>query len=190
MPNPGPNQQPRIVTIPSSDRAFAAAVRAVARAATSVTEESVRQGLLAVYPDSVVRRRDISWEQGETLYAYRDRTFLRDGGDRGDGWTDEPGVAWAAFDPATGRILAENAALVELFVGQPTMVGRYAREFVPSGADAISDEQLAAIRAAGRAHSVGLGQRGDGRPIRVEFVAEVVDDRILAWYREVVPDRP
>jgi len=174
---------PVVICVPSADGAFRAAVLAVLEAQPRLAPEELEAGVRLVYPDAVVRRRDLTAEPVEVWYAYRDGAYA---GPRDATWVDEPGTAWARFDPATGEIVADNAAMAALFSpGASTLVGRFAREFIPPGADAISDRQLEAVREADETRSLGRARREDGREIIVEFVARAHDGALEAWYREV-----
>lgn len=174
---------PLVVCIPSSDAAFRAAVAAVLDRREHLSPVELEAAVRLVYPAAIVRRRDLSAERTETWYAYRDGSYRAT---RGGSWADEAGVAWASFDPGTGRILAANDALVALF-SRPgdRLVGRLAREFVPEGAGEISNRQLRAVSQGGETRSIGRGRRSDGSEVLVEWVARVIGDEIHAWYRPI-----
>jgi hypothetical protein len=173
---------PVVVCIPSSDAAFHAAVAAVLDRATADRPDALQRGVRIIYPSALVRRRDLSAEQAEIWYAYRDGSFAPPAA---ESWADQPGVAWARFHRQTGEILAANGEMADLFAGGGDIVGRFAREFIPEGADEISNRQLRAVAEAGETRSAGLGRRSDGSQVLVEFVARPVGDDVEAWYREV-----
>jgi hypothetical protein len=172
-----------ITCVPTTDVAFTGAAKSLLAATPAISAMDLQAGLRLVYPGAVVRRRDISGEAGETWYAYRDGSFVPSAD---QSWADEPGTAWARFDPITAEILAENDALVELFapVGG-SLVGHFAREFIPEGADGISAAQLKAVQEVAESGSVGLARRGNGSLFFVEFVARPFPGGVEAWYREV-----
>jgi hypothetical protein len=175
--------RPLVVCLPSDDGSFRAATTTVLAAHADISPFELEMTLRIVYPRAIVRRRDLSAEPVETWYAYRDGSFAPPSHEN---WADSPGVAWARFDPQTGQILAANDELAALFrPADGRMVGHFAREFIPPGADAISAAQLQAIGGTPETRSVGLARRGDGEAFVVEFVARPIDDAIEAWYRAV-----
>lgn len=178
-----PARRNSVVCLPTSDVAFRAAVEAVLDAASDLSPTDLERGLAAVYPNTKVRRRELSSEMTETWYAYRDGSFAPPA-DRS--WADGPGTAWARFEPLTGEILDTNAEAIALFVPvDGVLVGRFASDFVPQGTEGISEQQLQAIREVTESQSAGLARRGDGTLFLVEFVARSRDHAVEAWYREL-----
>jgi len=172
------------VCIPSDDGHFRASVEAVLDEDPTISTADLEAGVRRVSPDVQVRRRDLGPISIETWYAYRDGSFTPPGS---TSWATEPGVAWAQFDGQTAEVIDANEALISLFrPADGRMVGHFAREFVPAGAEAISARAVEVIRGVPETRSIGLAVRGDQTPILVEFVARpAADGTIEAWYRPV-----
>ncbi len=174
---------PLVVCVPTTDRAFRAAVAAVLDELAEATPAELERGVRVVYPRARIRTRDLTGEPIETWYAYRDGSY---GPVIATAWIDQPGVAWARFDPGTGAIRAANDEMIGLFrPSDGVLVGHFAHEFIPPGAEAISARQLRAVGEAAETASIGLARRGDGESFVVEFVARPVAGGIEAWYRAV-----
>ena len=178
-------QAPIVVTIPSSDASFQAAVEAALQALAGATDRPSPRGLEAavrrVYPQALVRPREITAETLQVWHAYRDGRYTGSGD---FAWASEAGVAWARIDPSTGTIVDGNAALCALFAPGELMIGRNVLEFVPADTGDMSRRQMAAIATAPQTVSVGEARRSDGSTVAVEYVARVADGMIDAWYRE------
>jgi PAS domain S-box-containing protein len=175
-------QAPIVVTIPSSDVSFQAAVEAALQQLEESTPSSLEASVRRVYPRALVAPREISAEPLQIWYSYRDGRFTGSGD---SGWADAPGVAWARVDSTSGTIVDANEALCALFAPGESMVGRNVLEFVPADAAGLSKRQMAAIASAPQTVSVGEARRIDGSTIVVEYVARVTEGLIDAWYREI-----
>ncbi len=113
----------RIVSVPSSDAAFARAVgdRLASDAVATVTD--LESALRPLYPWATVRARELSSERMTTWYVYRDRDFRPAAA---DAWWERPEVATVGVraadavivevDPAVAALLGRD---VEAIVGQP-----------------------------------------------------------------------
>ena len=63
---------PRIVCIPSSDAEMCAVVQCIYRSIRWVTPDRLQSALRDIYPDALVRRRELSGEPLPTWYVFRE----------------------------------------------------------------------------------------------------------------------
>lgn len=173
----------RAISLPSSDRVFAAVVDAALRDEPALTAEQLEQRLREWAPDAMVRSSELSGEAGATWYVYRDGRYQADDD---ASWQGARGTPWARFDAASGVVLAANEEFGDL-VGYATaeLAGRPYGELVYPEAVHLAERAYAQILRGDDVHSVVQLRAADGSPVAVEYVARVVDDGVEGWYRPI-----
>jgi PAS domain-containing protein len=120
---------PRLITIPTSDRAFHEHVRLVRRTASPATPEELERRLRLIFPRAVVRDRNLSGEH-PAWYVYRDGQWRPAA--RGDWWT-QPGVPRVTVS-REGWLTSANATAAGLLAISPDDVrSRHFTDFVVPG---------------------------------------------------------
>lgn len=180
-------QTPVVVCIPSVDRAFQVAVQAALDTIPERSADALEARLRSLYPRAIVRPRALSGDSGTLWYAYRDGAFAPVADPV---WHTEPGVAWMRLS-ATGLIVATNEALARL-LGAPgqDLAGHDVWEFViPENAE-MNRRQLEAILRGETLHSIARARGLDGQDVLVEYVAQLIDGDVHAWYRHAALATP
>ena len=172
---------PVVVCLPSGDAAFRAAVEAALEAADAGTPIALERRLRWLYPEVVVRRRDLSGETQPVWYAYRDGTYVASSEPQ---WHGEPGTAWLRLDPVTAEIVDVNDETLTLFAAtSDQLIGRPLFEFTyPENAEMMA-RQREVVASGQLLHSLGRGRALDGRDLVLEYVCYVVDAFVECWYR-------
>lgn len=172
---------PVVICLPSGDVAFRAAVEASIESGDHATPLSLEEQLRSLYPDVVVRRRELSGETQPVWYAYRDGTYIASAEPE---WHKEPGTAWLRLDPATTEVLAVNDETLALFAATAEqVVGRPLFEFTyPENAEMMA-RQRDVVAGGQILHSLGRGRTLDGQDLVLEYVCYIVDEAVECWYR-------
>ncbi len=182
-PEVAPRRPPTVHTFPLADAMFRAAVEVLVRRAVPRSLAELETELRILYPAASVRPRQVEGERDVVWYAFRDGIYR---GEPETRWITEPGTAWARIDPRTGLITDANAELAVLFArAGERLIGRSVTEFIVAGTDDVSAAQMAEVLRGRPVHSHGLAPGPDGGTVLVEYVAQLTDDEIEAWYRAV-----
>lgn len=169
----------RVVCIPSTDRAFLAAVSEAIARQVPPSPEALEATIARLYPEARVVRRLLAHEPQPVWYAYRDGAY-RPVPDAT--WHLDPAVAWASID-GSGVITAANPALEALVGDGSPLVGRPLSDFMLPENRALQARQFEAVLRGEVLHSIGRGCRPDGSEFVIEYVARLVDGEVHGWYR-------
>ena len=164
--------------MPSSDRGFARAARALVMGSTSPADLETR--LRSLYPRTVVRERALANEP-RVLYIYRDGRYQREGRDP---WWQAGGLATASIDLRTGTIVKASQEWAALLGdGVDAIAGRPYTDFLlPEARDAAS-AVIQVLAETGEITSEALMRRIDGTTMAFQFHATLKEGRIDVVYR-------
>lgn len=169
--------QPRLLTIPTDDLAFAGFVRDIASRAPLARPDDLQARLVRLFPRVVVRARELS---GEPLawYVYRDGRWRAPADPR---WWHRQGVPELRFD-AEGWLKRANPGARGLLGIQADDHHHYS-DFVAPGAGGDSSGLFRIVRDGRPLEATVLLRPIDGRMIACELRAEPDGDGAVAWLR-------
>ncbi len=185
---------PRLLTVPQSDRLFARMAHAALHALGVPTARRLQLHLRALYPRTVVHRRELSAEDGQTWYVYRDgrvRPPVLPAA-----WWREPAVAAGAVDRA-GRIVAADDGVGSLLGADPALlVGREVSALGFPGSDGLGQllrfaweepeaESTAHVVAGGRDLDLEIHTSRGDETLRFELATLPAEDDPGATYAPI-----
>jgi PAS domain-containing protein len=173
----------RIVSVPSTDAAFASAVGDRLASAAVATETDLEDALRPLYPWATVRARELSSERLTTWYVYRDRDFRSTAA---DAWWEAPEVATAGVRAADAVIVAVDPAVAAL-LGRDidAIVGRPITEFVDPDAIPMARAIWSLLLERGLVITAIALARPDGTRVVAEIRAMVRGDLVETRLRPV-----
>jgi len=101
----------RALCFPSYDDGFARVVEAILAQDPSISQLDLQTRLRRLAPSVIVRARELSGEQDETLYVFRDGRWGREAD---PAWWTDPRVAHVTVSSETGAAIATNDAFLRL----------------------------------------------------------------------------
>jgi hypothetical protein len=172
----------RALCFPSYDHGFARVVEAILAQDPEISPLDLQARLRRLAPSATVRTKELSGEQDETLYVFRDGRWGREAD---PAWWTDPRVGHVTVSSETGAALATNDAFLRL-VGarEEWVIGRLYHEFVLPQARVDADVLYQTALETGLVHSVASVIGPGGRAITCEFRGETQGDRIEVWVRE------
>jgi PAS domain-containing protein len=172
----------RLVSLPTSDHAFAEQVAAIFEAEPPASPQAFEARLRLTYPRARVRPRDLVGEGEVAWYVFRESPYTVPGD--ADWWRlpTSPHVA-VTF---TGVAVEANEPLLQLLgTTREQLVGAHYERFVPPDTRGDAARLLAIVLRRGQGASLVTLQRADGTRIEVAWHAEVRGLRLHAWFRPV-----
>jgi PAS domain-containing protein len=173
----------RIVSVPSSDAAFARAVADALVGAGVGSEADLERALRPLFPWTTVRRRELSSERMTTWYVYRDRDF---GPAQVEPWWEAADAATLTLRAADGVVIEADAAVAALVDRDPDgIVGHAYTDLLDPRASSIAQSIWSVLLERGVVTTVVAMVRPDGLQALVEVRATVRGDLVDAHARSV-----
>jgi hypothetical protein len=172
----------RALCFPSYDYGFARVVEAILAQDPGIIPLDLQGRLRRLAPSAIVRARELSGEQEETLYVFRDGRWGREAD---PAWWTDPRVAHVTVSSETGAAIATNDAFLRLIgVREEWVIGRLYHEFVLPQARVAADVLYQTTLETGVVHSIASVIGPGGRAVTWEFRGETQGDLIEVRVRE------
>jgi len=172
----------RALCFPSYDDGFARVVEAILAQDPGISPSDLQTRLRRLAPSAIVRARELSGEQDETLFVFRDGRWGREAD---PAWWTDPRVARVTVSSETGAATATNDAFLRLIgVREEGVIGRVYHEFVLPQARVAADVLYQTTLETGLVHSIAKVIGSGGRAVTIEFRAETQGGQIEVMVRE------
>ncbi len=178
----------RALCFPPDDHGFARVVETILAQDPGIGSLDLQSRLRRLAPSALVRTRELSGEQDQTMYVFRDGRWGREAD---PAWWTDPRVAHVTVSTETGAAVASNDAFLRLIgVRDDWVVGRLYHEFVLPQARVAADVLYQTALETGLVHSIARVIGPGGRAITCEFRAETQGDMIEVRVREAFLAEP
>ena len=160
----------RALCFPSYDVGFARVVEAILAEDPGITPGALQTRLRHLSPATIVRARELSGEQDQTLYVFRDGRWAR--GIEADWWL-EPNVGHVTVSTASGEAIDVDQTFLDLIgADRAWVVGRRYDAFVVPQARVEAEVLYRTALEQGTVHSVARVNGPGDRGVTVEYRAE------------------
>lgn len=168
-----------ILTIPSSDSAFAAHVTAVNAKNAHVTPAAFERRLRTLFPRVVVRERSLSGEQA-AWYVYRDGAWRPPAAGP---WWLEPGLPRLVVGDDGWIVAASRTAADMLAIAESDVAQHHFTDFVPPGALEDSIDLFEVVKRGSELEATVVLRPTSGEIIAVELHAARENEQLVGVFR-------
>ena len=167
----------RALCFPSYDLGFARVVEAILAEDPEVTPTALQTRLRNLSPATIVRARELSGEDQQTLYVFRDGRWAR--GIEPDWWHD-PSVGHVTISIVSGEATDVDQPFLDLIGGERDwVIGRRYDAFVVPQARVAADVLYRTAIEEGVVHSIARINGPGDRGIDAEYRAERIDPETI-----------
>jgi len=173
----------RIVSVPSSDAAFARAVSDALQGGRVASEADLEGALRPLFPWTTVRRRELSSERMTTWYVYRDRDF---GPAQSAPWWESGDAASLTVRVADGVVIGADPAAASLLGRDPEqIIGHPFTDLIDRRAVPVARSIWSVLLEHGVVTTVLAAIRSDGLQALIDIRATLRGDVVQAYARPV-----